>query len=201
MAGLRVIQAFRQDQASIGAFHELSRAYVTSRTQAQLYIALYFPFAEALAIIAGALVLFTAAGDVHDRTLTAGSLIAYLLYIDMLFSPVAQISEVFDGCQQAAVGMSRIAALSKVRTSTPEAERPLPPGRLRGQIEFVDVRFSYSGAAQAAVTGVNVAIAAGETVALVGHTGAGKSTLVKLIARFYDVTRGQVLVDGEDIRD
>jgi len=201
MAGLRVIQAFGRDKASIGAFHELSRAFVTSRTRAQLYIALYFPFAEALATIAGALVLFAAVGDVHDRTLTAGSLIAYLLYIDMLFSPVAQISEVFDGCQQAAVGMSRIAALSKVRTSTPEAERPVPPGRLRGQIEFVDVDFSYSGAAQAAVTGVNVAIAAGETVALVGHTGAGKSTLVKLIARFYDVTRGQVLVDGVDIRD
>jgi ATP-binding cassette subfamily B protein len=201
MAGLRVIQAFRREKVSLCEFRELSRAFLASRTRAQLYIALYFPFAEALAIIAGALVLFTAAGEVRDGVLTAGSLIAYLLYIDMLFSPVQQISQVFDGCQQASVGMSRIAALLKIPTSTPDAERPVPPGQLRGEIELADVHFSYSGAAQPAVAGINLRIAPGETVALVGHTGAGKSTLVKLIARFYDVTRGQVLVDGVDIRD
>jgi ATP-binding cassette, subfamily B, bacterial len=201
MAGLRVIQAFRRDEGSIGTFRGLSRAFMTSRTRAQLYIALYFPFAEALAIIAGALVLFAAAGEVRDGTLTAGSLIAYLLYIDMLFSPVQQISQVFDGCQQASVGVSRIAALLKIPTSTPEVEHPVRPGRLRGEIEFVDVHFSYPGTAQPAVAGINLRIAPGETVAFVGHTGAGKSTLVKLIARFYDVTRGKVLVDGVDIRD
>jgi ATP-binding cassette subfamily B protein len=201
VAGLRVIQAFRRDEASLDTFRGLSRAYLAARTRAQLCIALYFPFVESLAIIAGALVLFTAAAEVHDGALTAGSLIAYLLYIDMLFSPVQEISQVFDGWQQASVGVSRIAALLKIRTSIPEVERPVAPGRLRGEIEFVDVRFSYSAAARPAVEGVNLRIAAGETVALVGHTGAGKSTLVKLVARFYDVTQGKVLVDGVDIRD
>jgi ATP-binding cassette subfamily B protein len=138
---------------------------------------------------------------VHDGTLTAGGLIAYLLYIDMLFSPVQEISQVFDGWQQAFVGTSRIAALLKVPTSIPEIEQPVPPGPLRGEIEFVDVRFSYPAAARPAIEGINVRIAPGETVALVGHTGAGKSTLVKLVARFYDVTQGRVLVDGTDIRD
>jgi ATP-binding cassette, subfamily B, bacterial len=201
MAGLRVIQAFRRDKVSIAAFRELSRAFLAARTRSQLYIALYFPFAESLAIVAGALVLFTAAGEVRDGALTAGSLIAYLLYIDMLFSPIQEISQVFDGCQQASVGMSRVAALLKIPTSTPEAERPVEPGRLRGEIEFVDVHFSYSGAERPALADINLRIAPGETVALVGQTGAGKSTLVKLIARFYDVTRGRVLVDGVDIRD
>jgi ATP-binding cassette subfamily B protein len=201
VSGLRVIQAFRRDKASLRAFRGLSRSYLASRTRAQLYIALYFPFVESLAIIAGALVLFTAAGEVHDGTLTAGGLIAYLLYIDMLFSPVQEISQVFDGWQQAFVGTSRIAALLKVPTSIPEIEQPVPPGPLRGEIEFVDVRFSYPAAARPAVEGINVRIAPGETVALVGHTGAGKSTLVKLVARFYDVTQGRVLVDGTDIRD
>ena len=201
VSGLRVIQAFRRGQASLRAFRGLSRSFLAARTRAQLYIALYFPFVESLAIIAGALVLFTAAGEVHDGTLTAGGLIAYLLYIDMLFSPVQEISQVFDGWQQAFVGTSRIAALLKVPTSIPEIEQPVPPGKLRGEIEFVDVRFSYPAAARPAIEGINVRIAPGETVALVGHTGAGKSTLVKLVARFYDVTQGRVLVDGTDIRD
>jgi ATP-binding cassette, subfamily B, bacterial len=201
VAGLRVIQAFRRDKTSLGTFRGLSGAYLAARTRAQLCIALYFPFVESLAIIAGALVLFTAASEVHDGALTAGSLIAYLLYIDMLFSPVQEISQVFDGWQQASVGVSRIAALLKIRTSVPEVERPVPPGRLRGEIEFADVHFSYFAAARPAVEGINLRIAPGETVALVGHTGAGKSTLVKLVARFYDVTQGKVLVDGTDIRD
>jgi ATP-binding cassette subfamily B protein len=201
IAGLRVIQAFRREKASIDAFRGLSRGFLAARTRAQLCIALYFPFAEALAVIAGALVLFVAAGEVRDGMLTAGSLIAYLLYIDMLFSPVQEISQVFDGWQQASVGMTRLAALLKVPTSTPEAEHPLPPGRLRGEIEFVDVHFRYPKAARPAVAGINLRITPGETIALVGRTGAGKSTLVKLIARFYDVTAGAVLIDGVDVRD
>jgi ATP-binding cassette subfamily B protein len=97
--------------------------------------------------------------------------------------------------------MSRLAALLKVPPSTPEAEHPVPLGRLRGEIEFVDVHFSYAGVAEPAVAGINLRIAPGETIAFVGPTGAGKSTLVKLIARFYDVTAGAVLVDGVDVRD
>jgi ATP-binding cassette subfamily B protein len=200
IAGLRVIQAFRQEKASIDAFRGLSRGFLAARTRAQLCIALYFPFAEALAVAAGAVVLFVAAGEVRDGTLTAGGLIAFLLYTDMLFSPVQEISQVFDGWQQASVGMTRLAALLKVPTSTPEARHPVRPGRLRGEIEFVDVHFRYPGAARPAVAGINLRIAPGEKVALVGRSGAGKSTLVKLIARFYDVTAGTVLIDGVDLR-
>jgi ATP-binding cassette subfamily B protein len=201
MAGLRVIQTFRRHEAAVATFSGLSRAYAAARTRAQLAMALYFPFVEALAVVAGALVLFVAAGEVGAGALTAGSLIAYLLYIDMLFSPVQQISEVFDGWQQASTGMSRIAGLLKIPTSTPEGERPVLSRRLRGDIDFVDVDFGYSGAARPAVEGVNLRIEAGETVALVGPTGAGKSTLIKLVARFYDVTHGAVLVDGVDVRE
>jgi ATP-binding cassette subfamily B protein len=146
-------------------------------------------------------VLFVAAGEVHSGVLTAGSLIAYLLFIDLLFSPVQQLSQVFDGYQQANVGLQRIKGLLRTPTSTPEAAAPVPVGRLRGQIELRDVRFRYPGVSQDALTGVSLTIAPGETVALVGQTGAGKSTLVKLIARFYDVTSGHLLVDGTDIRD
>jgi ATP-binding cassette subfamily B protein len=201
VAGLRVAQAYRREQVNEAHFAGLSNAYRTSRLRAQRYIALYFPFVQALSTIGGALVLFVAAGEVHSGVLTAGSLIAYLLFIDLLFSPVQQLSQVFDGYQQANVGLQRIKGLLRTPTSTPEAAAPVPVGRLRGQIELRDVRFRYPGVSQDALTGVSLTIAPGETVALVGQTGAGKSTLVKLIARFYDVTSGHLLVDGTDIRD
>ncbi|HEX2319807.1 MAG TPA: ABC transporter ATP-binding protein [Streptosporangiaceae bacterium] len=201
VAGMRVAQAYRRERVNRAKFAGLSTAYLTSRLRAQRYIALYFPFVQALSTIAGALVLFAAASEVHSGVLTAGGLIAYLLYIDLLFSPVQQLSQVFDGYQQAAVGLRRISALLRTPTSTPQPEHPVRARRLRGEIELADVHFSYKNSRQEAVAGVSLKITPGETVALVGQTGAGKSTLVKLIARFYDATGGQVLVDGTDVRD
>jgi len=201
VAGLRVAQAYRREEVNQKHFAGLSGAYLTSRLRAQRYIALYFPFVQALSTIGGALVLFVAAGEVHSGALTAGSLIAYLLFIDLLFSPVQQLSQVFDGYQQANVGLQRIKSLLRTPTSTPAAATPVPVSYLRGQIELRDVRFTYPGQRREALGGVSLSIAPGETVALVGQTGAGKSTLVKLIARFYDVTSGHLLVDGVDIRD
>src|SRR5215472_15995137 len=116
-------------------------------------------------------------------------------------SPVQQMSQVFDGYQQANVGLNRVKSLLQTPTSTPQAGRPIRPGRLRGAIEFRDVHFSYAGQRREALGGIRLAVAPGETVTLVGQTGAGKSTLVKLIARFYDATSGSVRIDGTDVRD
>jgi ATP-binding cassette, subfamily B, bacterial len=201
VAGLRVAQAFRREQVNRQHFAGLSGAYLTSRLRAQRYIALYFPFVQALSTIGGALVLFVAAGEVHSGVLTAGSLIAYLLYIDLLFSPVQQLSQVFDGYQQANVGLQRIKGLLRTPTSTPEPTSPVTPGRLRGEIQLRDVHFRYADQGAEALAGVTMTVAPGETVALVGQTGAGKSTLVKLVARFYDVSSGSLLVDGVDVRN
>jgi len=156
---------------------------------------------QSLSTLASALVLLVAAGQMRSGALTAGALIAYLLYIDMLFSPVQQISQVFDGYQQAAVGVRRIRELLHTPTSTPQAAHPRPAPRGRARIELQDVHFGYPGGGKEALAGVSLTVAPGETVALVGQTGAGKSTLVKLVARYYDVTGGRVLVDGTDIRD
>jgi len=201
VAGLRVTQAFRREAANRARFGTLSYAFRDTRLRAQRYIALYFPFVQTLSTVAGAIVLVAATNEVHNGTLTAGALIAYLLYIDMVFAPVQQLSQVFDGYQQAMVGLRRITDLLRLGTSTPGPSRPVIPGRLRGRIELRDVDFSYTGSVVNAVNGVSLTIEPGETVALVGQTGAGKSTLVKLIARFYDVTSGAVLVDGTDLRD
>jgi ATP-binding cassette subfamily B protein len=201
VAGLRVTQAYRREERNRARFAARSASYRVSRLRAQRYIALYFPFVQALSTIAGALVLVVATGQVHSGALTAGALIAYLLYIDLFFAPVQQMSQVFDGYQQAVVGLRRIRELLAVPTTTPPAAQPRPAGRLTGRVELRDVRFRYDGAHRDAVRGVSMAIEPGETVALVGQTGAGKSTLVKLVARFYDVTAGAVLVDGVDVRE
>ena len=122
-------------------------------------------------------------------------------YRRVLFSPVQQLSQVFDGYNQAAVGLRRIKDLLRRTTSTPAAAHPRTAGRPRGRIEFRDVRFRYSGQPQEALSGVNLVVRPGETVALVGQTGAGKSTMVKLVARYYDATSGRLLIDGTDIRE
>jgi ATP-binding cassette, subfamily B, bacterial len=201
VAGLRIAQAYRREAVNLARFTALSTAYRRSRLRAQRYIAVYFPFIQSLSTAASALVLLVAAGQMRSGLLTAGALVAYLLYIDMLFSPVQQLSQVFDGYQQAAVGLRRIGGLLRTPTSTPQASRPRPAIRARAEIEFRGVQFSYPGSPRPALDEVDLTIAPGETVALVGETGAGKSTLVKLVARFYDATAGAVLVDGVDVRE
>jgi ATP-binding cassette subfamily B protein len=201
VAGLRVTQSFRREPLNRDRFGALSEAFRVSRLRAQRYIALYFPFVQTLSTAAGAIVLILATGEMRSGTLKAGALIAYLLYIDLFFSPVQQLSQVFDGYQQAMVGLRRITDLLRLGTSTPAASQPVTVGQLRGRIELRDVDFSYTSSDANALADVSLTIEPGETVALVGQTGAGKSTLVKLIARFYDVTSGTVLIDGTDVRD
>jgi ATP-binding cassette, subfamily B, bacterial len=130
-------------------------------------------------------------------------LTAFLLYLGLFFAPVQQLSQVFDGYQQARIGLTRIGELLRTPTSVPPEPigAPAPvPLRLKGEVRLCDVSFRYAGADEPALAGVSLRVAPGETVALVGATGAGKSTLVKLLARFYDVGSGAVLVDGVDVR-
>ncbi|MEU3572216.1 ABC transporter ATP-binding protein [Kitasatospora sp. NPDC036755] len=203
VAGMRIVQAFRRLDTNTDRFVARGAAYREARVRAQLYISLYFPFVQFLSSVAAALVLIVGAARVDAGTLTVGALVAYLLYIDLFFAPVNQLSQVFDGYQQASVGLGRIRELLRTPTSTAEAADPVPVAKaLRGEISFEGVGFAYNGGADGAPTvlsGVDLRVPAGQTVALVGETGAGKSTLVKLVARFYDATEGTVRVDGVDL--
>ncbi|WP_049575929.1 ABC transporter ATP-binding protein [Streptomyces sp. SBT349] len=202
VAGLRMVQAFRRERDGYERFTARSDGYRQARVQGQWLISVYFPFVQLLATLATAGVLVVGAGRVGDGTLTAGALVAYLLYIELFFAPVQQLSQVFDGYQQAVVSLRRIQELLREPTATPAPEAPLPVERLTGALEFDGVRFAYGAAGEEgqALAGVSLRIPAGQTVAFVGETGAGKSTLVKLVARFYDPTEGAVLADGEDLR-
>ncbi|WP_405993167.1 ABC transporter ATP-binding protein [Streptomyces sp. NBC_00986] len=199
VSGLRIVQAFRREKDGSRRFAERSSSYREARTRGQWLISIYFPFVQLLSSVAAASVLIAGAGRVDDATLTTGALVAYLLYIDLFFAPVQQLSQVFDGYQQATVSLGRIQELLQEPTSTRAADEPLEVLSLRGEIAFEDVHFAY-GDDEEAIGGVQLSIPAGQTVAFVGETGAGKSTLVKLVARFYDPTGGRVTVDGTDLR-
>ncbi|MDL2076463.1 ABC transporter ATP-binding protein [Streptomyces sp. GXMU-J15] len=199
VAGLRIVQAFRRERDGGARFAERSDSYRQARIRGQWLISVYFPFVQFLSSAAVAAVLVVGAGRIDAATLTTGALVAYLLYIDLFFAPVQQLSQVFDGYQQATVSLGRIQELLQEPTSTKSAVEPLDVLSLRGEIAFEDVHFAY-GDDEEALTGIDLHIPAGQTVAFVGETGAGKSTLVKLVARFYDPTSGRVTVDGTDVR-
>ncbi|MFS8498877.1 MAG: ABC transporter ATP-binding protein [Micromonosporaceae bacterium] len=202
IAGLRVTQAYLREGHNRHRFAQRSHAYRTARLRGQRYIAVYFPFVQFLSHVAALLTLLYGARLIERGALTAGALIAYLLYLELLFSPVQQLSHVFDSYQQAAVGLRRLRGLLRTPPSTPPPAVPRAvPRRLAGEIAFRGVRFRYPGQAEDALAGVDLVVAPGETVAVVGRTGAGKSTLVKLVARFYDPTAGSVCVDGVDLRE
>jgi ATP-binding cassette, subfamily B, bacterial len=229
LSGVRESQAFTHEAETGRRFRRLGRDYLESRVGAQRLVSIYFPFVQFLSSLADVIVLAVGAQMIHEGRLTTGVLIAFILYVDMFFSPIQQLSQVFDSWQQTRISVARIDELMGLETRTPPAAEPLAPGRLRGAVELAGVSFSYpeptaAPSAVAAVRGpadvrlggeddalpikapealtdVRLEIGAGETVALVGETGAGKSTLVKLLARFYDPDAGAVRVDGVDLRD
>jgi len=209
LSGVRESQAFVHEQLSQREYRRLGGSYRDTRVAAQRLVSIYFPFVQFLSDAADAVILGIGAYLIYSGRLTAGVLIAFLLYLDMFFSPIQQLSQVFDAWQRARASMRRVSELMRWDTITPEPEHPLDPGRLSGLIEFRQLHFSYPTKASAGaqpggpdevLRGVDVTIRPGQTVAIVGQTGAGKSTLAKLLCRFYDPTAGRVLVDGHDLR-
>ena len=197
-----VAQSFSQQEHDAERFEELSSAYRDSRLGAQKAIATYFPGVELLSEVAIALLLGVGAERVRAGTLTTGALIAFLLYVDLFFGPVQQLSQVFDGYQQAAVGLRRIRELLRTPTTTPPPAHPRAGRRhhRRRHARRRHVPLRRRRARPRSATSRSPS-RPGSHVALVGETGAGKSSVLKLLARFYDPTTGAVCIDGHDLRD
>ncbi len=205
ISGVRVTQAYAREGENLHQFRRASYDHLEARLGAQRLVATYFPFVEFLSQVATAVVLGVGSSLVGGGSLTAGELIAFLLYLNQLFPPIQQLSHVFDSYQQARASTAKIGELLATPSSTPAPVKPVAPRRLSGAVRLDGVRFSYPMLGEEAVTeealaGVDLVVEPGQTVALVGETGAGKSTIVKLVARFYDPTEGTVSVDGVDLR-
>ncbi len=201
VSGVRVTQAFRREARNTENFQLLTGQYRDAGVRSQWLQAVYFPYAELMGNIAILLVLGFGAHLYDAGTLSKGELVAFLLYLTQLFAPIQQLSQVFDTYQQASAGLRRIGTVLETPVSVASPAVIGGGNTIAGEIDFRGIHFAYPGQSAEALSGVDMHIAAGETVALVGETGAGKSTVVKLLARFYDPTGGELLIDGVPLRD
>ncbi|MET0627102.1 MAG: ABC transporter ATP-binding protein [Acidimicrobiia bacterium] len=201
LSGIRVTQAYAREDRNIDSFKSTTDSYLRARLTAQRLQAFYFPLIQFVAVVADAIVLGYGGSLAHAGAISAAVVVTFILFLDQFFTPIQQLSQVFEQWQQATTSLDKIDELMQTPCSTPEVEHPVPADHVRGAIRFDDVHFAYPNTTQEILHGVNIEIARGETVALVGTTGAGKSTLVKLVARFYDTTSGTVSIDGVPITD
>ncbi len=198
ITGVRVTQAFGMERENSKNFERLSARYRDSRVASQRLVAIYFPLLLLLSEVASASVLYYGTLLIHSHAVTIGVVIAFTLYLDQLFSPVQQLSQTFDSFLQAKVARDRIDDLLNTQTSLSFDDSDDSHRVTDGEVDFDDVTFKYGD--KVALHDLSLLIPPGEMVSVVGETGAGKSTLVKLIARFYDPASGVVKVDGVDLR-
>ncbi len=200
ISGMRVVQAFRRERANEKNFHAVNAHYREANQQTVLLNGLYFPAVDFLSAAATAIVLGYGGYLVFNGDLTVGTLFAFVLYLSNFFDPVQQLSQLYN------TFLSAVAALDNIMNVMDEEPEVRDKGaakeldRIQGDVGFENVRFGY-GDGPEVLHGIDLAVPAGTTVALVGHTGAGKSTIAKLLARFYDPRDGRITIDGVDLRD
>lgn len=201
ISGLRTGQTHARAPHSLAVFTQAAEAYRRSRIQSQTAVAIYFPGINALSELASAAVVGYGAHQVLSGEMSPGVLVGFIMYMGMLFGPLQQLSQLFDGYQQAAIGFGRIRDLLATEpTVLDEGRRPDAHKAAGGELSLRDVSFAYGPDQPTITEDFSLTIEPGTTIALVGATGAGKSTTIKLLARFYDPTSGAVTAQGTDIR-
>jgi ATP-binding cassette subfamily B protein/subfamily B ATP-binding cassette protein MsbA len=199
--GVRVVQAFSRQKQNYEHFRDYVNRYHLERAVATARISSVFsPSVDVLGAIATGLVVWLGGTAVLGQTITAGVLVAFILYIDRFFEPIRDLSRRYDTLQSTMIGWERIMGLLDTQVEVQDAPDAVELPIIEGKVTFEQVSFHYSDDPTPILTDINLQILPGETVALVGETGAGKTTLVKLLSRFHDPTEGRILVDGHDLR-
>ena len=199
IAGMRVIQAFSQEATVRRYFDEVNRENRDATVHAMSLSFIFLPTVEFLGMVATAIVLLLGGIAIIGDSLTVGVMVAFMAYVTRFFQPVQELSQLYTTMQSAMAGGERVIELLDTEPDVPDPAngRQMPP--IQGRIELDDVTFGYRGASPV-LHNVNLVIEPGQTVALIGPTGAGKTSIADLIGRFYDVTEGVVAIDGIDIR-
>ncbi|MGO2359525.1 MAG: ABC transporter ATP-binding protein, partial [Brachybacterium tyrofermentans] len=201
MAGIRAVKAFRKEDRNQKEFDTLAQDYRDASMRSIRVFGIYQPALRILANVTIAAVLVVGGFRVLSGDLGVGTLVALVLYSRRFFQPVDEIANFYNAFQSAVAALEKIANLLAVQPHVKESGNPTPLLAASGQVDFEDVAFRYSEDAPLVLQPMDLHIPAGQTVALVGQTGAGKSTVAKLISRFYDATEGSVRLDGVDLRD
>jgi len=206
-SGISVIQVFHRGEEEFKKFDQINAKYRDANIKSIFYYAVFFPAVELISAIGIGLIIWYGGGEVIKGTVTIGVLISFLQYTEMFFRPVRDLSEKYNIFQTAMASAERIFKLLDTKVFIKQPENPVKLEKLRGEIEFKNVWFAYRDDGEEIynddwiLKNVSFKINAGEKVAIVGATGSGKSTIINLICKFYTTQKGQILIDGIDIKD
>ncbi len=200
LSGIAILQLFGRQETSQQTFEDLSAGYL-QRTLAQIRLfGIFMPLTEFLSSVAVALILWYGGGEVLQKRLTLGELVAFISYMRLFFQPLRELSQKYSIVQSAMASAERIFQLLDTKTSIPETAHPVVIDEFKGKLEFRNLHFGYD-AGTPVLHDISLTLRPGQTVALVGTTGSGKTTLVSLLLRFYDPQSGQIFIDDVDITD
>jgi ATP-binding cassette subfamily B protein len=205
LSGAQTVQIFNRESKSLRQFHEINDEHRRANIETIFYYAVFFPLVDLIGAVGVALIIWYGGYRVMQNTgahavLTIGALVAFIQYSQQLFQPIRDISDKYNVLQAAIVASHRIFRTLDLPVEITSPAEPKKQGRARGRVEFRNVWFAYKGE-DWVLKDVSFEVEPGQTVALVGHTGSGKTTITNLLMRFYDVQRGSILLDGVDVRE
>ena len=200
VTGMSVVQIFNKQKDEFKRFSSINQDYRTANIKSIFYYAVFYPSVELLSSIAIGLIIWYGGGEVVQGALTIGVLFAFIQYTEMFFRPIRDLSEKYNIMQTAMASSERIFKLLDNETFIRNPENPVKLDSVKGSIEFKNVWFAYNKE-EYVLKDISFKINPGETVAIVGHTGAGKTSIINIFTRFYDIDRGEILLDGNNIEN
>ena len=198
VTGMNVVQIFAKEKQELKKFSSINDNFKTANIKSVFYYAIFFPFVELLSAVSISLMIWFASGEIINGVLTFGILTAFIQYMEMFWRPVRDLSEKYDILQRAMAASERIFNLLDDNTVVKDVDNPILLNKVEGKIEFKNVYFSYNPG-ELILKNVSFTINPGETAAIVGATGAGKTSLINILTRFYDIESGSITIDGIDI--
>ncbi|MCR4416136.1 MAG: ABC transporter ATP-binding protein/permease [Ignavibacteria bacterium] len=198
ISGMSVVQMFNKEEKEFEKFKSINKDYRDANIQAVLYHAVFYPAVELISAIAVGLIIWYGGGEVVKNNLTLGVLFAFIQYTEMFFRPVRDLAEKYNILQTGMASSERIFKLLDTKIFIKQPENPVPLKDVKGKVEFKNVWFAYNDE-EYVLKDISFLINPGESVAIVGATGAGKSSIINLLLRFYDINKGQILIDDVDI--
>lgn len=199
ITGMRIIQIFVREEAEFDKFKDINRRHRKAHIKSVWYYSIFFPVVELMSATSIGILVWYGSKQVIDNQISLGIIISFIMYLNMLFRPIRELADKFNTLQMGMVSSERIFQLLDTQEQTPNTGN-LQPSNIKAEVEFKNVSFAYNES-QPVLKNISFKIESGKTLALVGATGAGKSSIINLLNRFYEINAGEILLDGKDVRE